>query len=188
MKKTFLLLSLLLTYAYSPIQAQDGDNSAGEDSVNNLTELKKTIHTTKQKTLLNVFVGGGIGNDDVTSYIAGFTLYDKHLATTIRYIHHESSWCDYMGEGFDCAVMVGPALRYKQLIGSASAGISMMAISNGGIGMSEEEEDTSGLGLPLSLQLIWTPIKHLGFGIYTYATFNKSQSIYGLTGTLSVLF
>lgn len=180
MKKIFFLLCLLLTYANTSIQAQNKDIEADVDTVN---------HSTKQKTLLNVFVGYGSGNHTTTSYLAGFTLYDKHLATTIRYIHHESGWFDDMGEGFDCAVMFGPALRYKQFIGSASAGVSMISISNGyNYELGETEEDTDGLGFPLSLQLIWTPIKHIGVGIYAYATFIKSQYMLGWTGTLSVLF
>lgn len=182
MKKTLLLLCLMLTYAYTPIQAQDENPEASVDTV---------LHKTEQKTSFNLFVGSGVGDGTYsTSYIAGFTLYDKHLATTIRYIQHASDWLGSIDEGWDCAIMFGPALRYKQFIGSASAGISMMAISdNYYYGITEEnEEDTDGLGLPLSLQLIWTPIKHIGIGIYTYATFKKTQYMYGLTGTLSILF
>jgi hypothetical protein len=100
MKKSIVLLCLLLAYAYFPIQAQNGDIATEADSVNHLSKLKNPAHTTELKTTFNLFVGSGMGYDTFsTSYIAGFTLYDKHMATTIRYIQHESSWLGSIDDG-----------------------------------------------------------------------------------------
>lgn len=126
-------------------------------------------------------VPGGLGEDDggisgglSLSYRIGGSLF------SIRAVENSEFKLDLWGYSgppdkvWDIGMLYGRVTKATHGLASISAGVGIVGASHNGKGLPLH------MGIPLDVQLFWTPSSVLGFGIYGFANVNAYKSFYGM--------
>ena len=178
------MTALLIISDPTTLQAAEDNNKVG----NNVWVSLGLHHADIQGETENKTFGRGAVNFSIT----------RQAFVTVSFARHQKIELMRFGPGKprpkdtfnEFAVMVGA--RALARLGYVSASIGLAAVSGKQTveyydpRLSYRSDPWSGVGLPLEVQLVLTPIRYVGLGVGAHANFNPDHSFTGATFSLLV--
>ncbi len=118
--------------------------------------------------------GGGVSGGVSVSLQRGANLYTIRAIGTVEFKLDLWGYSGPPDKVWDVGVLYGRVAKGKHGVVSVSAGVGLVGASH------EYYSEPLRMGIPLDVQMFWTPGSTLGFGLCGFANWNADRSFAGM--------
>ena len=149
---------------------------------NNVTNISKSFN--EKSSWVNLGLGA-------SSHLAAkgfnFSVANGKKYFSLRGVHNQnlSIWDNRPEKVWDFGALFGLNQRASKGFASIATGLAFV----GGNNIKNEKTNSKTfqtIGLPLELQLFWTPFSKIGFGIYGFGNLNSKESFAGVLISIKI--
>lgn len=140
-------------------------------------------------------MGAGVSTFDLAGGVNVSYLSGNHLFSTRFVYNQEHNPLDPIPRKtiWDASALYGRSIKASYGIASISTGFGVVGgirrgefLGNRGARSQHEKITFLNYGIPFQSQVIWTPIRNMGLGIYGFANYNPEKSYAGILFSIQI--